>query len=336
LAYKRILWGTDGTDRAAQAGSVASMLAKAGKAELIVCHIWEKPDGAEQRLAAAVQQMQDAGVKKISSELHGARPPAEVLAEVAEERDVGLVVVSGGRGQQIALGPVATRLSHHSPRDLLIVSGRPSPEDGPRYRHVMIATDGSPTADRAARKGYDLAEALGASVCVVFVGHPKTGELITEDTEAIYGNEEVETTLDVRRGDPAEQILEAAAEHDTDLIVVGNKGMTGAKRFFLNPIPQKVIDATDRDILVGRTVVQVESELAPGEGGIIERGGEKLAAFVAEDGELHLFSARCTHMGCTVGWNAGDRVFACPCHGSRFGQDGNVVQGPAARPLPPA
>jgi Rieske Fe-S protein len=108
------------------------------------------------------------------------------------------------------------------------------------------------------------------------------------------------------------------------------------KRFFLNPIPQRVIDATDRDILVGRTVVQVESELAPGEGGVIERGGEKLAAYVAADGELHLFSARCTHLGCTVGWNGGDQVFACPCHGSRFGPDGAVVQGPAARPLPPA
>jgi nucleotide-binding universal stress UspA family protein/nitrite reductase/ring-hydroxylating ferredoxin subunit len=336
LAYKRILWGTDGTERAAQAGAVAAVLAKSGKAELIVCHIWEQPDGADQHLVRAVAQMRAAGVKKVSSELYGARPPAEVLAEVAEARDVGLVVVSGGRGQRVALGPVASRLSHHSPRDLLIVSQRTTPPDGRRYRHVMIATDGSPTADRAARKGYDLADAVGASVSIVFVGHPRTGELITHDTEAIYGTDDVETTIDVRQGQPAAQILEAASEHDADLIVVGNKGMTGAMRFFVNPIPQKVVDATDRDILVGRTVVQVESELAPGEGGIIERGGEKLAAYVAPDGELHLFSAKCTHMGCTVGWNGGDQVFACPCHGSRFGPDGNVVNGPAGRPLPPA
>ena len=78
-------------------------------------------------------------------------------------------------------------------------------------------------------------------------------------------------------------------------------------------------------------MVQVESELAPGEGGIIERGGEKLAAFVDPEGALHLFSAKCTHLGCTVAWNAGDGVFACPCHGSRFGPDGAVVNGPAAR-----
>jgi Rieske Fe-S protein len=299
-------------------------------------HVWEHPEGAEQRLAVAVAAAEAAGVKKVASELHGARPPADVLMEVGEARDVGLVVVSGGRGQQYTLGPVAQRLSHHSPRDLLIVSDRPHPDRPPVYGRVLIATDGSPTADRAARKGYDLAEGLEVPVTLVFVGHPVTGALITEDTVRIYEPDEVQTTIDVRRGDPADEILAAAGEHDADLIVIGNKGMTGTKRFFANPVPQKVVDRADRDVLVGRTVVQVESELGPAEGGIIERGGEKLAAFVDGDGELHLFSARCTHLGCTVAWNAGDGMFACPCHGSRFGPDGKVVNGPAARALPPA
>jgi nucleotide-binding universal stress UspA family protein/nitrite reductase/ring-hydroxylating ferredoxin subunit len=336
LAYKRILLGTDGSDRAAQAGVVAAALAKAGKAELIVVHVWERPEGAEQRLAEAAEAAKASGVKKVDAELFGGRPPAEVLMEVSEARDAGLVVVSGGRGQQFALGTVAQRLSHHSPRDLLIVSNRVKVPDRPIYRHVMIATDGSPTADRAARKGYDLAESVGAPVTVVFVGHPATGKLITDDTVAIYGSDEVETVIDVRRGDPSPEILRAAEEHDADLIVIGNKGMTGIKRFLMSPVPQKVVDRADRDVLVARTVIQVESELAPGEGGVIERAGEKLAAFVDTDGELHLFSAKCTHLGCTVGWNAGDGVFACPCHGSRYGPNGEVVQGPAVRALPPA
>jgi nitrite reductase/ring-hydroxylating ferredoxin subunit len=173
-------------------------------------------------------------------------------------------------------------------------------------------------------------------VTVVFVGHPATGKLITDDTVAIYGSDEVETTIDVRQGDPSPEILRAADEHDADLVVIGNKGMTGMMRFFTSPVPQKVVDRVDRDVLVARTVIQVESELAPGEGGVIERGGEKLAAFVDAEGALHLFSAKCTHLGCTVGWDAGDGVFACPCHGSRYSSNGEVVQGPAPRALPPA
>lgn len=335
MAYKRILLGTDGTDRAAQAGEIAASLATAGKAELIITYVWERPEGAQARLDDAVQTARAAGVTKVGSELRGGRPPAEVLMEVAEERDVGLVIVSGGRGQRFGLGVVAQRLTHHSPRDVLIVSERPAPaSDGP-YRRVMIATDGSPTADRAARKGYDLAASLGVPVTLLFVGHPATGKLITDDTMATYGGE-AETQIRLRQGDPADQILEAAAEYEADLIVVGNKGMTGAKRFFANPIPQQVVDRADRDVLVARTVVQVASELGPGEGGIIERAGEKLAAFMPADGEMRLFSARCTHLGCTVGWNEGLSAFACPCHGSRFGPDGAVIQGPAERSLPPA
>jgi len=336
VAYKRILFGTDGTERASAAARVACALAVVGKAELVVVHIWEHPEGAQERLDAAVGTVREAGVKKVKPELHGARPPADVLMEVAEERDVGLAVVSGGRGQRYGLGPVAERLSHHSPRDLLIVSEREHPAEPPVYGRVLIATDGSPTADRAARKGYDLAEALGVPVVLVFVGHPATGKLIAEDTVRIFEPEEVTTTIDLRRGDPAREILAAAREHEADLIVVGNKGMKGTKRFFANPVPEQVIDEADRDVLVGRTVVQVVSELSPGEGGVIERGGEKLAVFVDAGGELHLFSARCTHLGCTVGWDPADGVFACPCHGSRYAIDGAVVQGPATRGLAPA
>jgi len=199
---------------------------------------------------------------------------------------------------------------------------------------VLIATDGSATADRAARRGYELAEALEASVTVAFVGHPKTGELITQDTVATYAGA-VDTTIDMRQGDPVREILQAAEDAKADLIVVGNKGMSGARGFLLGSVPEHVCEASTRDTLIVRTVMQIASQLAPGEGGIIERAGEKLAAYVDQDGELHLLSARCTHLGCTVAWNPGEHTFDCPCHGSRFGPRGEVVNGPATRPLPP-
>jgi nucleotide-binding universal stress UspA family protein/nitrite reductase/ring-hydroxylating ferredoxin subunit len=334
VAYKRILFGTDGTARAAASSRVATELAKAGKAELIVAYVWERPEGAQQVLDEAVAAAQEAGVKKVKGELHGGRSPADVLVDLAEARDVGLVVVSGGRSVT-EIGPTADRLSHRAPRDLLIAMDVERGDGERLYRRILIATDGSATADRAARKGFDLAASVGAPVTLVFVGHPATGTLVTDDTVAVYGAE-AECDVVLRQGDPAEEILAVAREVGADLIVIGNKGMTGAKRFFLNAVPEKVVDMSDRDVLVARTIAQVASELEPGEGGILVQAGERLAAFMDEQGELHLMSARCTHMGCTVAWSTADHVFECPCHGSRFGPRGEVVNGPAARPLPPA
>ena len=76
-------------------------------------------------------------------------------------------------------------------------------------------------------------------------------------------------------------------------------------------------------------------ELAPGEAGIGEVDGEEVAAYRDEDGRLHAASGRCTHLGCLVAWNAAERTWDCPCHGSRYTYDGTVIQGPAVRDLPP-
>jgi nucleotide-binding universal stress UspA family protein/nitrite reductase/ring-hydroxylating ferredoxin subunit len=203
------------------------------------------------------------------------------------------------------------------------------------YGRILIASDGSATADRAARKGLELAQEIDAAVTLVFVGHPATGKLVMEDTVAMYG-EGVDVDIRLQQGNPAELILQAAKEIAADVIVVGNRGLQGAKGFLLGSVPETVLDGADVDVLLCRTVVQIASELAAGEGGVIERRGEKLAVFVDTKGEQHLFSARCTHLGCTVGWNPAEKTFDCPCHGSRFGPDGEVVNGPAARPLPPA
>jgi glycine/D-amino acid oxidase-like deaminating enzyme/nitrite reductase/ring-hydroxylating ferredoxin subunit len=72
---------------------------------------------------------------------------------------------------------------------------------------------------------------------------------------------------------------------------------------------------------------------APGEGLIAASGLEQHAVFRDDDGELHRLSARCTHLGCIVGWNAVERSWDCPCHGSRFAATGEVLQGPAVEPL---
>jgi glycine/D-amino acid oxidase-like deaminating enzyme/nitrite reductase/ring-hydroxylating ferredoxin subunit len=74
-------------------------------------------------------------------------------------------------------------------------------------------------------------------------------------------------------------------------------------------------------------------ELAPGEAAILKVDGHNVAAFRDEAGQIHAVSAVCTHMGCLVGWNETDRSWDCPCHGSRFALDGEVIHGPAVKPL---
>jgi glycine/D-amino acid oxidase-like deaminating enzyme/nitrite reductase/ring-hydroxylating ferredoxin subunit len=73
--------------------------------------------------------------------------------------------------------------------------------------------------------------------------------------------------------------------------------------------------------------------LAPGEGVVVRIGGRQRAVYRDDSGALHVLSARCPHLGCIVGWNGADRSWECPCHGSRFTAEGELVQGPATQDL---
>ncbi len=74
-------------------------------------------------------------------------------------------------------------------------------------------------------------------------------------------------------------------------------------------------------------------DLGPGEGAVVGHGIGQRAVYRDEAGVLHSRSARCTHLGCIVNFNGAERTWDCPCHGSRFGLDGEVIEGPAVRPL---
>jgi nitrite reductase/ring-hydroxylating ferredoxin subunit len=67
----------------------------------------------------------------------------------------------------------------------------------------------------------------------------------------------------------------------------------------------------------------------PGEGGIFTVNGKKAAICRDREGRLHQLSPVCTHLGCDVRWNDAEATWDCPCHGSRFGPDGRVINGPA-------
>jgi len=335
MPYKKIVIATDGSPTAEHAQRVAAAIAKASRAQLILVHGCSHAEQGEAVAQKAKEQLQAEGVTP-STEVHEG-DPVEILSEIADRKDAGLIVV-GSRGHSRAkrffMGSVSHSLAHRAPCDVLIVRARgytyTAPD--PNYKSVVVATDGSPTADRAARKGLDLARKIGASTTLVFVGHPSSGEPILKDTLDAMG-EGMDAKFRVVGGDPADRIVEVAEAERADLIVVGNKGMTGASRFLLGSVPQKVLEHANCDVLIARTITQVSTEIEKGEGGIVAVDGAKVAVYRNDDGELIAMSAKCTHLGCTVGWNSADKTWDCPCHGSRYNPTGEVLNGPAAKPL---
>ena len=105
-----------------------------------------------------------------------------------------------------------------------------------------------------------------------------------------------------------------------------NKGNKSEKNGNNNSSPQK--NKTQSPFSI--------NELLPEQGLIIQKNpDDPIAVYKDRDGTLHTFSAKCTHMGCTVIWNSLEKSFDCPCHGSRFYNNGQVINAPANNPLSP-
>ena len=88
------------------------------------------------------------------------------------------------------------------------------------------------------------------------------------------------------------------------------------------------------DRLLGRKTMELD-DIPPGQGGVVASNGDLLAVCRSEAGATTALSAICTHMGCVVDWNSTDRTWDCPCHGSRFDEEGVVLAGPATKALEP-
>lgn len=78
-----------------------------------------------------------------------------------------------------------------------------------------------------------------------------------------------------------------------------------------------------------------ETRIAPGQGAIVRHGLKLLAVYRDEAGDLHRCGAACPHLGGVVRWNAAEKSWDCPCHGSRFDAHGKVMNGPANSDLKP-
>jgi nucleotide-binding universal stress UspA family protein len=145
------------------------------------------------------------------------------------------------------------------------------------YRTIVVGTDGSDTAGTAVERAIALAKAVGGSIELVSAFEPipagrlreQAREVPREGQWTLNARADVDATLDdaaaaveaagvpvrtyAREGDPADAILDVAEEQGADLIVVGNKGMTGAKRFLLGSVPNKVSHHAPCSVMIIRT-----------------------------------------------------------------------------------
>jgi nucleotide-binding universal stress UspA family protein len=145
------------------------------------------------------------------------------------------------------------------------------------FGSMVVGTDGSDTASEAVRQATELAQRLGAKVHLVSAYEPVSEGRLREERQQVPGDlqwmvnprEDVNDTLaaaakglqdggvevetHAREGDPADAILDVAEEEHADLIVVGNKGMTGAKRFLLGSVPNKVSHHAPCSVMIIRT-----------------------------------------------------------------------------------
>jgi nucleotide-binding universal stress UspA family protein len=150
-------------------------------------------------------------------------------------------------------------------------------ERRPMFRSIVVGTDGSQTASEAVRQAVELAKEIGAKIQLVSAYEPVPASRLREEKREapedlqwmVNPREEVDNTLSeaadivneagvdcetfARQGDPADALLDVAEETDADLIVVGNKGMTGAKRFLLGSVPNKVSHHAPCSVLIIRT-----------------------------------------------------------------------------------
>ena len=145
------------------------------------------------------------------------------------------------------------------------------------FGSIVVGTDGSETANEAVRQATELAKAVGGRVHLVSAFEPVGNQRLREERQQVPEDmqwmvnprEDVDATLRdaggaieeagvqvetyAREGDPADAILDVAEEQNADLIVVGNKGMTGAKRFLLGSVPNKVSHHAPCSVLIIRT-----------------------------------------------------------------------------------
>ncbi|MFA5890291.1 MAG: universal stress protein [Actinomycetota bacterium] len=259
---RKLLAGTDGSDSAELALRRALSVAQSLKAELHVATVCSPdlaqeslpPGGetpmmiAEQIASGVLRRHAGSGVTLEASSEVG--DPADKLCQIAEDQDVDLIVVGNqgmGGSLRFRLGSVPNKVSHRAPCSVLVVETTAGIEPTP-YATIVAGTDGSARAGRALATAAEIAQAAGARLILVYAGKAERGREVLAEAERAFGA--VATMSRIVDAEPAAALIDTAEAEDAGLIVVGNKGMTGAARFFLGSVPDKITHHAMCDVLV--------------------------------------------------------------------------------------
>jgi nucleotide-binding universal stress UspA family protein/GNAT superfamily N-acetyltransferase len=186
---------------------------------------------------------QDGGVVELLIELPAQRGMGAQLRRALRAAGAGSVVPARTLAQRIAVGMGA------SPRP---------PVRAPRpIRTIVVGADGSDSVGEALAVAFGLGRVLGATVHVVtaygILQAPGTAEAVLSAATRAARSEGLEPSAYVRRDQPAEALIAVAEEQDADLLVVGDKGVSGASRFLLGSVPHKVSHHAPCSVLIVRT-----------------------------------------------------------------------------------
>ena len=122
------------------------------------------------------------------------------------------------------------------------------------YQRILVGTDGSSTAARAVDRAVEVAATTGARLTILCAGRPRRAEAVVEAEARRHAGSGVEIDTLAVEAHPVDALLQCAEEGGYDLLVTGNKGMTGARRYLtIGSVPNKVSHHLPCSLLIVRT-----------------------------------------------------------------------------------
>lgn len=280
--FKKILVPVDGSHSCLHAEELAAAIAKNFKSKVTVIHVvshellhaglelrYRVPPSVRTEITNWLLQtgnkivwdaealFKEEGIE-VDARVIEYEDPAETVIRVAKDEEYDLIVM-GNRGETevevFSLGSMAEKVFRHAECPVLIVKQKT------KLSKILVAIDGSESAEKALEYAVQLAKKHKAKVTLLNVGETKlfgfkpevareVGEHILSDAAAKVKGLKLNTQLEF--GNPAETLIEVAEKGNYDLIVVGSRGLSSVKRFFLGSVSDDISHHAKCSVLIVR------------------------------------------------------------------------------------